>query len=131
MDGSGWLEPDRSLEQRMQPHYVKCALAYIRDNLAEKITLSDVVRVCATSERILLKQFRKYVGLPPLAYLRRHRLNVARHELLKVGSDEAISDIATRCGYLHLGRFAGDYRRLFNKSPSATRHGVSILKRLE
>jgi AraC-like DNA-binding protein/TolB-like protein len=124
MDSTQWVGPNRFLEQTVPPHHVKCALDYMRDNLTEKITLSDVARACATSERRLLKQFRKYVGLPPLAYLRRHRLNVARHELLKAGSDEAISDIATRCGYLHFGRFAGDYRRLFNEPPSATRKRV-------
>jgi AraC-like DNA-binding protein/TolB-like protein len=121
MDGTRWVEPGRLIEQTVLPHLVKRALDYMRDNLTEKIVLSEVARACATSERTLLKQFQRHVGLSPLAYLRRHRLNVARHELLKAESDVTISDIAARCGYLHLGRFAGDYRRLFNEPPSATR----------
>src|ERR1700761_4922248 len=118
MDGTRWVEPGRLIEQTVLPHLVKRALDYMRDNLTEKIVLSEVARACATSERTLLKQFQRHVGLSPLAYLRRHRLNVARHELLKAESDVTICDIAARCGYLHLGRFAGDYRRLFNEPPS-------------
>jgi AraC-like DNA-binding protein/TolB-like protein len=124
MDGSGRIEPNLSLDQTVLPSLVKRALAYMRGNLAEKITLSDVMQACATSERTLLKQFKKCVGLSPLVYLRRYRLNAARHELLTEGSDEAIADIAIRCGYPHLGRFAGEYRRLFGESPSATRERV-------
>jgi AraC-like DNA-binding protein/TolB-like protein len=124
MDGSGRIEPNLPLDQTVLPHLVKRALAYMRGNLAEKITLSDVMQACATSERTLLKQFKKCVGLSPLVYLRRYRLNAARHELLTEGSDEAITDIAIRCGYPHVGRFAGEYRRLFGESPSATRRRV-------
>ena len=124
MDGIERIEPSLSLDRTVLPYHVKRALAYMHGNLAEKITLSDVVRACATSERTLLKQFRKCVGVSPLAYLRRHRLHVARRELLKAGSDEAISSIAIRCGYTHLARFAGDYRRLFGERPSATRQRV-------
>src|SRR5262245_23220696 len=96
----------------------------MRRNPADTITLSELVVACATSERTLLKHFRSCRRLRPLAYLRRHRLNVARHELLREGCDVAVSDIATHCGYLHLGRFGADYRRLFNESPSATRKRV-------
>ena len=115
-----------SVDQTVLPHHVKRALAYMSANLAEKIALADVVSACATTERTLLKGFRKCIGLPPLAYLRRLRLNVARRELLQAGSGEVISDIAIRCGYPHLGRFAGDYRRVFGKSPSATKQRVRL-----
>jgi hypothetical protein len=44
MDSIQWIEPNRFLEQTNLPHHAKCALDYMRDNLTEKITLSDVVR---------------------------------------------------------------------------------------
>ena len=65
------------------PHRVRHALAYMRGNIAEKVTLAGLAIACATPERTLLKQFRKFVGLSPLAYLLRLRLNAAREGLLK------------------------------------------------
>jgi AraC-like DNA-binding protein len=107
--------------QHLLPQHVKRALVYMRSNVAEKITLPGLAANCAIPERTLLKQFKRFVGLSPLAYLRRLRLNLARGELLQADRDTAISEIAINCGFTHLGRFATEYRRAFNESPSATR----------
>lgn len=106
------------------PQHVKRALVYMRSNVAEKITLPGLAATCAVPERTLLKQFKRFVGLSPLAYLRRLRLNLARGELLKADCETAISEIAVSCGFTHLGRFATEYRRAFDESPSTTRQRV-------
>ena len=124
MDGIGQLAPVRSDDRTVLPQYVKRAVAYMHGNLAERITLAELASACGLSQRTLLKQFQRFVGLPPLAYLRRLRLNAARQELVNGASEVSVSELATRCGYAHLGRFAGDYRRLFGEAPSATRQRV-------
>ena len=124
MDGIGHLAPVRSDDRTVLPQYVKRAVAYMHGNLAERITLAELASACGLSQRTLLKQFQRFVGLPPLAYLRRLRLNAARQELVNGASEVSVSELATRCGYAHLGRFAGDYRRLFGEAPSATRQRV-------
>jgi AraC-like DNA-binding protein len=96
----------------------------MRDNIGEKITLPELASACAVPERTLLRQFQRFLGVSPLAYLRRLRLNAARSELTRPGSNDPVSDIAIRCGFTHLGRFATEYRRLFNETPSATRRRV-------
>ena len=111
------IEPDT---QRLLPQHVKRALAYMSANIAERITLAGLASACAVPERTLLRQFQRLVGLPPLAYLRRLRLNAARSELTSAENNDDISDIAIRCGFSHLGRFATEYRRLFGETPSAT-----------
>src|SRR5690348_17219773 len=124
MDGvqQGWLaEADG---HPILPRDVRRAVAYMRDNIAEKITLAGLASACYVSERTLLKHFRRFVGLSPLACLHRLRLNAARGELTNALNKDAISDIAIRCGFSHFGRFAADYRRLFNETPSATRRRV-------
>jgi AraC-like DNA-binding protein/TolB-like protein len=108
-------------DQCASTHSVRHALAYLRCNIAEKVTLTELATACATPERTLLKQFRKFVGLSPLAYLFRLRLNAAREELLIADGAAAVGDIAIRCGFTHLGRFATAYRSAFRESPSATR----------
>jgi adenylate cyclase len=111
-------------DQRVFPHRVRCALTYMRANIGEKVTLAGLATACGMPERTLLNQFRKFVGLSPLAYLLHLRLNAVRDELLNTGDGATIADIASRCGFTHLGRFATAYRSVFRESPSATRRRV-------
>jgi AraC-like DNA-binding protein/tetratricopeptide (TPR) repeat protein len=111
-------------DQRSWPRHLKSALAYMRANISERITLTGLSSACGVPERTLLRQFQRFVGLAPLAYLRRLRLNVAKSELVSAQCTDAISDIAMRCGFSHLGRFATEYRRLFGETPSITRERV-------
>ena len=106
------------------PNRVRHALAYMRANIGEKVTLTGLATACAMPERTLLNQFRKFVGLSPLAYLLHLRLNAARDELLNTDDGATIADIASRCGFTHFGRFATAYRSAFRESPSATRRRV-------
>ena len=114
-------EPD---SQRLWPQHVRRARAYMRANMAEQITLPGLAFACGVPERTLLGQFKRFVGVAPLAYLRRLRLNVVKSELASAHNNDAISDIAIRCGFTHLGRFATEYRRRFGETPSATRQRV-------
>ena len=106
------------------PKGVRHALAYMRANIGEKVTLTGLATACAMPERTLLNQFRRFVGLSPLAYLLHLRLNAARDALLNTDDGAIIADIASRCGFTHLGRFATAYRSSFGESPSATRRRV-------
>lgn len=103
------------------PQHVKHALAYLRANVGEKVTLPDLATACSVPERTLLKQFKQFLGTSPLAHFQRIRLTTARTELLRSDDTNSISEIASRCGFTHLGRFAADYRRTFGEKPSATR----------
>ena len=96
----------------------------MRANIGERVTLAGLATACAMPERTLLNQFRKFVGLSPLAYLLHLRLNAAREALLNTDDEATIADIASRCGFTHLGRFATAYRSTFRESPSATRRRV-------
>jgi AraC-like DNA-binding protein/tetratricopeptide (TPR) repeat protein len=116
--------PTEDPVQCLLPQHVKRALVYMRANLAEKITLPGLAAMCGTPERTLLKQFKRFVGSSPLAYVRRLRLNLARSELSQADCETAISELAISCGFTHLGRFATEYRRAFGESPSTTRQRV-------
>jgi len=124
MDGVERTELIELDSQRVLPQHAKRALAYMRANMAERITLAGMAATCAISERTLLRQFQQFVGLPPLAYLRRLRLDAAKGELANPQNNDAIADVAGRFGFSHLGRFATEYRRLFGETPSATRQRV-------
>ncbi|WEJ63778.1 helix-turn-helix domain-containing protein [Thiomicrorhabdus lithotrophica] len=84
-------------------------------------TIVDTCKVVGVSERTLQYAFRSYVDMPPVTYLRLCRLHRVR-TILKDSDPQAttVTDIAMRYGFLHLGRFALEYRQLFNETPSAT-----------
>jgi AraC-like DNA-binding protein len=49
------------------------------------------------------------------------RLNAMRRELLGATEETLrVADLAQRHGIAHLGRFAGEYRRMFGELPSQT-----------
>ena len=100
------------------PRHVRHALAYLRRHFAEKVTLADLAAAAGTSERTLRRNFPRFVGLAPLAYLQQLRLAAVRNELSR--SEDAISRVATRHGFTHFGRFAIAYRGCFGEAPSAT-----------
>jgi transcriptional regulator GlxA family with amidase domain len=55
-----------------------------------------------------------------MADRRNVRLDRAHADLLSGPTDTSVSDVATRWGFTHLGRFADQYRRKFGVLPSET-----------
>jgi AraC-like DNA-binding protein len=102
---------------------------------AEKLALADLdgplhisalCRALKVSERTLRKAFNEIRGLPPCRYLRMLRLSEARRALLAADCKlVTVTEIATGCGFLELGRFSVEYRKVFGESPSQTLHSAA------
>lgn len=112
------------LTERVQAFTVyRLARAFIADHLELDVvpTVVDICRVIGVSERSLQYAFRAYVEMSPLAYLRLCRLNRARATLRAADPHStSVTTVAVRFGFLHLGRFSVDYKKIFAESPSAT-----------
>ena len=81
----------------------------------------DLCELFDVSKRTLELAFQEYAAVTPKEYLNRHRLNQVRKLLRKKSRKEmAISNIANRFGFWHMGQFAADYRKLFGELPSET-----------
>lgn len=102
------------------PHYLVRAKQYIHDNAREALHLEDIEAAAGVSRFKLFEAFRKYFALSPMAYLKKHRLNAVRQDLLEHGQARNISEVAMAWGFTHMGRFSAEYRKLFDESPSAT-----------
>jgi AraC-like DNA-binding protein len=98
---------------------VRRATDFIHANLAQPITLADLVKVAGVAGRTLLKHFRDVHGLSPMRYVRNLRLERAREELA-AGSPYPVGAVALSWGFAHAGRFALEYRSRFGESPSVT-----------
>jgi AraC-like DNA-binding protein len=126
VSGSAEVIPgtDPSLHARRRAlHIVSRAQAYMESQLQQGLTpgLVDLCLATSVSERTLQYAFRDQLGLTPNAYLRLLRLNGARAELLTPSRETtSVTRVATRWGFLHLGRFTRAYRNLFGESPAAT-----------
>jgi adenylate cyclase len=103
------------------PRDVRLAVAYMRRALTQRITATELAQLCGAPERTLHRHFLAFLGHAPLVQFRRMRLAAVREALLSPGESSAsVTETATRFGFTHLGRFAGEYRRRFGETPSAT-----------
>jgi len=90
-------------------------------DLDQPLHISTLCRALAVSERTLRKAFHKTHGVPPCRHLRMLRLSQARRALLSAdGHFVTVTEIATGFGFVELGRFSVEYRKLFGESPSQT-----------
>jgi AraC family ethanolamine operon transcriptional activator len=101
---------------------VRRAEDYMQAKLGEPVSVLDLCRELAISERTLHYAFQEVRGMSPMAYFQAVRLNEVRQEL-KTAADTTVHKIAQRWGFSHTGEFAGAYRRLFGELPSQTFNG--------
>ena len=105
------------------PGPVRRALEVIEDHYPEPLTITDLAAAGHISVRRLQAGFRRHVGVPPMTYLRRFRLDRA-HELLCSAEPEttSVTEVAMTCGLRHLGRFAAEHHDRYGETPSQTLH---------
>ncbi|MDN6874171.1 AraC family transcriptional regulator [Pseudomonas citronellolis] len=108
------------------PHYLLRAREHIHAHAREALCLDDLEEAAGVSRFKLFEGFRRYFGSAPMTYLKHYRLHGVREDIL-AGGARSISEIAMGWGFAHLGRFAGDYRKLFGETPSATQQRLQRL----
>jgi AraC-like DNA-binding protein len=112
-------------ENRSQSDLVEQAEKLALAELDEPLHISALCRALSVSERTLRKAFHETGGLAPCRHLRLLRLSQARCALLAADCKRVtVTEIATGFGFLELGRFSVEYRRVFGESPSQTLHGA-------
>ena len=79
------------------------------------------------SERRLRKAFTDEYDLPPGRFFRIWVLTEALRRLADPDPTyRSVADIASGLGFLHLGRFAGSYKRLYGTTTSAARRSHDV-----
>ncbi|MFK4105754.1 AraC family transcriptional regulator [Streptomyces sp. NPDC019531] len=106
------------------PSTVRRALEIIEARAGEPLTVTELAAEVHVSVRVLQEGFRRHLGLSPTEQLRQVRLERARRCLSEADpATTTVTSVAVRWGFLHLGRFAVEYRKQFGESPSATLRG--------
>lgn len=109
------------LSSKLPPLYVKRAVEWIEAHPAHKIRLEDLAAAGGVSVRTLQTGFKSQLGISPLSYVIKTRLQYVHRELLQGDPEVSIEDIALKWGFTHMGDFSMRYRKLFGHPPSETR----------
>ena len=104
------------------------ARAWLEAHLFEPFAVDALVDHCHVSESTLLRAFRRELGVSPLAYVRRRRLEESM-QLLESGR-YGVTEVAARVGYDNPSAFAAAFRAQFGLPPSAARPAVPAQMRL-
>jgi AraC-like DNA-binding protein len=106
------------------PGAIRRVVEAMRAHPGKPFTVADLAAIAGVSIRSLQESFRRYVGMPPMTYLRHLRL--ARvHEHLRQADPavHTVTEIAYRYGFTHMGRFAAEYRARYGVPPRETLRG--------
>jgi AraC-like DNA-binding protein len=109
-------------ERNIAPWQVRAVEEFIFANADQPLSLGNLAGIAGVSARSLQFMFPRHRGCSPMEFLRRVRFERVRNELLHPIHETTVTSAAMRWGFLHLGRFAAEYRARFNESPSATLH---------
>lgn len=115
------LDRKRLLSSNAQ-RLVRQAMAYLHAHYAEPVTREVLARQVGMSDDYLTACFRQELGMTPIAYLNRYRVNQAK--ALLADPDKTITEIAWLVGFSDSGYFSRVFRREVGASPEAFRRGA-------
>lgn len=104
--------------KRLRDRALRRALEVIETHADRAPTIRELCKTSGASWPTLHRAFVDQFGIGPKAYLSNLRLTRARRALLAAQGDVKIADVANNLGFWHMGQFAQDYRKLFNRLPS-------------
>ena len=109
----------RAVSPDYRSRVISRVLEYLDAN-AGQIFVRELYVQAGASWRTLDRAFRDRFGITPKQYLMIDRLTRAHEELRCAAPDRTVSEIATKWGFWHLGRFAALHKRQFGELPSET-----------
>jgi transcriptional regulator GlxA family with amidase domain len=99
----------------------------VRARLGDSRTIPDICATLAIGQRTLARAIRAVRGTTPARHLHGLALAEAR-AALQDPATRSVKQVALRCGFRELGRFAADYRAAFGENPSETLRRNSAAK---
>jgi AraC-like DNA-binding protein len=96
------------------------AVRYIEAHAADRPSVPEIAAACGLSQRGLQDVFARTLDSSPHRFLRDHRLDRVRRELLRADGDDTVAVIAERWGFTNHGRLAVAYRDRFGEDPATT-----------
>ena len=92
------------------------AVEFIDNHFADSITIDDIAACCHVSRRHFFRLFEQAVGMAPMEYLKKVRLQKAATMLLTTNAN--VTEVAFACGFNDSNYFSSLYHKEFGMSPS-------------
>jgi AraC-like DNA-binding protein len=92
---------------------------FLRSDSSELIRLGDLCASLGVSVRTFRSCCEESLGMGPIRFMRLRRFHRVRRAL-RENAGRTVTEIASDHGFWELGRFAGEYVRMFGEHPSAT-----------
>jgi AraC family transcriptional regulator len=103
----------------MPPWACERLLCFIDTHLGRRLAIAELASAVGYSESYFFRAFKATFGCSPHAYVLTRRLERAREMML--GTDDALSDIAIRCGLADQAHFTRRFRIAFDVTPGEWR----------
>ena len=104
----------------ISPRHVRKAREIIHQSLDDNISINALAAQVGVSVRSLQNGFRDFLGLTPLEYVRRHRLERLHSALMNASGETSVTELMLECGIVNFGRYAHYYRQQYGCLPSET-----------
>jgi AraC-like DNA-binding protein len=98
---------------------VALAVAHVHQHLERGVGRAELARIAGLSPSRLHDRFVRVTGMAPLAYVQHLRLQ--RATALLAGTDLAVGEVATRCGFTSLYYFSRCFRACIGCPPTVFR----------
>jgi AraC family transcriptional regulator len=109
----------RRSTREVHPPWVSHARGILHERFRERLTVAELAKECRVHPAHFARGFRRHCRCSPGEYLRRVRVEAARH-LLETSSDTG-AVIAARCGFSDQSHLTRLFVRQFGMTPSAYR----------
>jgi AraC-like DNA-binding protein len=114
---TGWLAG-------LRDPFVGKALALMHEAPAQSWTVDELAKRVFVSRSVLAERFTDLIGIPPMQYLAKWRMQIA-WGLLRGGSN--IASVAAETGYGSEAAFSRAFKNMVGTSPSAWRRGATVI----
>lgn len=94
---------------------IKVMLEYIHENYMSELTTGMLAQCANISESECLRCFKNVLGITPIQYVKKYRLQLAADML--AGTDRTVTEIAGSCGFGHMSYFARAFQEMFGVTP--------------
>lgn len=114
---TGWLAG-------LRDPYVARALALFHGDVARAWTIEDLAREVGLSRSALAERFVQLLGMAPIQYLARWRMQVASQELRNTSA--SLAQIAETVGYESEASFSRAFKKVFGTAPASWRRSATM-----